>query len=91
MEEKVIPVIVRATGLITHVTTNILNEVPGKHNILTLQKAVVPSTAHIMRKKLLNVIKNIVYEIKNKTLGVRYTLGVKKQCILSTNAKCFLE
>lgn len=48
----VIPIIIGATGLISNATTRIMKEVPGKHNLLQMQKAVVLSTAHIVRKVL---------------------------------------
>ena len=52
LKARVIPVIIGATGLISKDTTEIMREVPGKHNLLQMQKAVVLSTAHIVRKAL---------------------------------------
>ncbi|KAL1462192.1 hypothetical protein WDU94_014051 [Cyamophila willieti] len=52
MRTVVIPVVIGATGLITHTTCEPIKQIPGDHNLLTLQKAVVLGTAHIVRKVL---------------------------------------
>ncbi|KAI5700120.1 hypothetical protein M8J75_014551 [Diaphorina citri] len=52
MKTSVIPVVIGCTGLISNYTCETIKEVPGKHNILTLQKTVVLSTARIIRKVL---------------------------------------
>ncbi|KAL1462310.1 hypothetical protein WDU94_014153 [Cyamophila willieti] len=45
---KVIPIIIGATGLISKTTAELIEEVPGKHNLLQMQRAVVLGTAHII-------------------------------------------
>uniref|UniRef100_A0A8D8ZI32 Uncharacterized protein n=1 Tax=Cacopsylla melanoneura TaxID=428564 RepID=A0A8D8ZI32_9HEMI len=52
MKTTVVPVVIGATGLITHRTCEAIQQIPGEHNLLALQKTVVLSTAHIVRKAL---------------------------------------
>ena len=52
MRAKIIPVVIGATGLISNSTCKAIEEIPGSHNLLMLQKTVVLSTAHIVRKVL---------------------------------------
>lgn len=52
LKAKIIPIIIGATGLISKATCEIIKLVPGDHNLLQMQKAVVLNTAHIVRKVL---------------------------------------
>ena len=46
----IIPVITGATGIVTRSLRKILEAVPGKHSIDSLQKTAVLGTSHIIRK-----------------------------------------
>jgi hypothetical protein len=48
----VIPVIIRATGIVTRGLKKYLETIPGKHSIDSLQKTAVLGTSHIIRKVL---------------------------------------
>jgi hypothetical protein len=48
----IIPVIIVATGIVTRSLRKILEDVPGKHSIDSLQKTAVLGTLHIIRKVL---------------------------------------
>jgi hypothetical protein len=48
----VIPVIIKATGIVTKGLKKYLKTIPGKHSIDSLQKTAVLGTSHIMRKVL---------------------------------------
>src|SRR5215475_11104953 len=48
----IIPVIIRATGIVTRSLRKNLEAVPGKHSMDTLQKTAVLGTSHIIRKVL---------------------------------------
>jgi hypothetical protein len=48
-----IPVIIEATGSISQSFKKYLSNVPGKHEIKELQKTVILSTAHVLRKVLM--------------------------------------
>lgn len=52
MKTVIVPVVIGATGLISHSTCQAIKELPGSHNLMTMQKTVVLSTAHIVRKVL---------------------------------------
>lgn len=52
LKTKIVPVVIGATGLISNATTEAIKELPGKQNLAMMQKAVVLSTAHIVRKVL---------------------------------------
>uniref|UniRef100_A0A8D9AB47 Uncharacterized protein n=1 Tax=Cacopsylla melanoneura TaxID=428564 RepID=A0A8D9AB47_9HEMI len=41
LRTKVIPIIIGATGLISKITAETIKDVPGKHNLLQMQRAVV--------------------------------------------------
>ena len=48
----IIPVIIGATGIVTRSLRKILESVPGKHSIDSLQKTAILGTSHIIRKVL---------------------------------------
>jgi len=48
-----IPVIIGATGTISKSFRKYMNNIPGKHEVKELQKAVMLGTAHILRKVLM--------------------------------------
>jgi len=48
----VVPVIIRATGIVTRSLRKNLEAVPGKHSIYSLQMTAVLGTSHIIRKVL---------------------------------------
>jgi len=48
----VIPVITGATGIVIKGLKILLETIPGKHSIVSLQKAAIPVTSHIIRKVL---------------------------------------
>ena len=48
----IIPVIIRATGIVTRSLKKNLESVPGKHSIDSLQKTAILGTSHIIRKVL---------------------------------------
>jgi hypothetical protein len=48
------PVIVGATGIVTKGFRKILEDIPGKYSIDSLQKTAVLGTSHIIRKVLLS-------------------------------------
>jgi len=49
VQAKVIPVITGATGTITKSFIKYLSNVPGRHEIMGLQKTVIFCTVHILR------------------------------------------
>jgi hypothetical protein len=52
MKYLIIPVIIRATGIVTKGLKKNVEAVPGKHSIDPLQKAAILGTSHIIRKVL---------------------------------------
>lgn len=52
MKTKIIPIIIGATGLVSNNTPQQLKEIPGNHNLASLQKTILLKTAHIVRKVL---------------------------------------
>jgi hypothetical protein len=48
----IIPVIIRATGIVTRSLRKHMEDIPGKHSIDSLQKTAVLGTSHIIRKVL---------------------------------------
>ena len=52
MKTKTIPVIVGALGMIKTGTQKYVNEIPGKLYFAEIQKIVLNSTAHILRRTL---------------------------------------
>jgi hypothetical protein len=48
----VIPVIIRATGIMSKSLQKYLETIPGQHSIDSLQKTVILRTSHIIRKVL---------------------------------------
>lgn len=52
MKTTIVPIVIGATGLISYKTTEAIKQIPGTHNLTSLQKTVVLSTAHIIRKVL---------------------------------------
>ena len=48
----VIPVVIRAIGIVTRSLKKNLETVPGKHSIDSLQKTAILGTSHIIRKVL---------------------------------------
>ena len=47
-----VPVVVGSLGMIKKDTQAFINKIPGKHNLQEIQKIVLTSTAHILRKVL---------------------------------------
>ena len=52
MKTKTIPVIVRVLGMIKKGTQKYVNEIPGNLSLAEIQKIVLNSTAHILRRSL---------------------------------------
>jgi len=52
MKTTIVPVVIGATGLISHTTCEAIKNLPGNHNLNILQKSVVLGTAHIVRRVL---------------------------------------
>jgi len=48
----IVPVIIGATGIVTRSLKKILETIPGKHSIDSLQKTAILGTSHIIRKVL---------------------------------------
>jgi len=48
----IVPVIIRATGIVTRSLRTNFESIPGKHSIDLLQKTVILGTSHIIRKEL---------------------------------------
>jgi len=48
----IIPVIIGATGIVTRSLRKNLEDIPGKHSIVSLQKTAIPGTSHIRREVL---------------------------------------
>jgi hypothetical protein len=48
----IIPVIIRATEIVTRSLRKILEDIPGKHSIDSIQKTAIIGTSHIIRKEL---------------------------------------
>ena len=46
----IVPVIIRATGIVTRNLKKNLETIPGKHSIDSLQKTAIIETSHIIRK-----------------------------------------
>jgi hypothetical protein len=51
LKRTIVPVKIGATGIVTK-SLKILETIPGKHSIVSLQQAAVLGTAHIIRKVL---------------------------------------
>jgi hypothetical protein len=52
VKTKVIPVIIGATGTISKLFRQYVNNIPGNHEVKELQKTATLGTAHILRKVL---------------------------------------
>jgi hypothetical protein len=52
VKARVIPVIIGATGIICKSFRKYVSDIPGNHDVKELQKTVILSTAHILRKVL---------------------------------------
>ena len=52
MKTKTIPVIVRVLGMIKKGTQKYVNEIPGNFSLAEIQKMLLNSTAHILRRSL---------------------------------------
>jgi len=53
LKTKAIPVIIGTTGTISKSLRKYVSNIPGKHEFKELQKTVILSTAHIVRKVLM--------------------------------------
>jgi len=53
VKTKVIPVMIRATGTISKSFRKYVTNIPGKHEVMELQKTAIMGTAHILRKVLM--------------------------------------
>ena len=53
VKTKVIPVIIRATGIISKSFRKYVNNIPGKHEVKELQKTAILGTGHILREVLM--------------------------------------
>jgi len=53
VKTKVIPVITRATGIISKLCRKYVSNIPGKHEVKKLQKTATLGTAHTLRKVLM--------------------------------------
>ena len=52
VKAKVIPVIIGATGTISKLFRKCLSNIPGKHEIKSVQKTAILGISHILRKVL---------------------------------------
>ena len=52
LKTKITPVAIGALGMIKKGTQNIIDQIPGKPSLQEMQKIVLTSTAHILRKVL---------------------------------------
>ena len=52
LKRKNIPVVIGALAMIKKGTQNFIDQIPGKPSLQELQKIVLTSTAHILRKVL---------------------------------------
>ncbi|KAL1447790.1 hypothetical protein WDU94_009835 [Cyamophila willieti] len=52
LKTTIVPIVIGATGLVSYKTCEAIQQIPGEHNLISLQKSVVLSTAHIIRKVL---------------------------------------
>ena len=52
LKAKITPVVIGALGMIKKGTQNIIDQIPGKPSLQEMQKIVLTSTAHILRKVL---------------------------------------
>ena len=52
LKTKTIPVVIGALGMIKKGTQNFIDQIPGKLSLQEMQKIVLTSTAHILRKVL---------------------------------------
>jgi len=53
VKTKVIPVMIGATGTISKSFRKYVSNIPGKHEVMELQKTTVLGTAHTLRKVLM--------------------------------------
>jgi len=53
VKEKMVPVIIRATGTISKTFRKYVSNIPGKHEVREQQKTAILGTAHILRKVLM--------------------------------------
>ena len=53
VKTKVIPVIIVATGNISESFRKYVSNIPGKHEVMELQKTAILGTAHTLRKVLM--------------------------------------
>jgi len=83
VKTKVIPVIIGATGTISKSFRKYVSYISGKHEVKKLQKTVILSSAHILRKVLMqkyNRFKTETNDIStmnsnNRTAATLYSLG----------------
>ena len=52
LKTSIIPIVVGALGLVKKGTANYLEKIPGKQNLAEIQKMLLTSTTHILRKAL---------------------------------------
>ena len=52
LKTKIIPVVIGALGMIKKVTKNFIDQIVGKPSLQKMQKIVLKSIAHILRKVL---------------------------------------
>ena len=52
LENKTIPVVIGALSMVKKGTKNFINQIPGKPSLEVMQKKVLTSTGHILRKVL---------------------------------------
>ena len=50
LKTKTMPVVIGALGMIKKVTQNFIDQIPGKPSLQEMQKVVLTSTFHILRK-----------------------------------------
>ena len=72
LKTKTILVVTGALGMIKKGTQNLIDQIPGKPPLREMQKIVLTSTAHILTKSALNVIKNTA--ISNNIITSKYFL-----------------
>ena len=70
LKTNTILVVTGALGMIKKGTQNFIDQIPGKPSLQEMQKIVFISTAHILTKSALNVIKNTA--ISNNIITSKY-------------------
>jgi hypothetical protein len=63
----VIPVIIRATGIVSKSLQKYLETIPGQHSIDSLQKTVILRTSHIIRKVLSSLSGGVHHWLKRRS------------------------